>query len=191
MASRYDLVAIALHWSIALLIVAAFILGLTVDDFLKAWDQAVVNAHVLIGLAVLTLTAVRIGWRISHKPPLMPNAGNLVLGRMAKLVHFLLYCLMLVVPAIGIPTLFYRGRGIDFGVFEIPPLLSRTPEIFRPLTELQEVGAYALLILALGHVLAALYHQVILRDRLMLRMVSQTIGDQNDSSRAVISSNIS
>lgn len=175
MTFRYDLVAIVLHWSIALLIVAAFLLGMTVDNFPKAWDQAVVNTHVLIGLAVLTLTLARIGWRIAHKPPPFPNAGNSEPGKMAKWVHLLLYSLMLVVPAIGMPTLLYRGRGVDFGLFGIPPLLPRTPELFRPLTELHEISAYALIILALGHVLAALYHQFILRDRLMLQMVPQAV----------------
>ena len=171
----YNLVAIALHWSIALLIGATFLLGITVDDFPKAWDQAVVNTHVLMGLAVLMLTLVRIGWRITHKPPPLPNAENLMLGKVSKLVHLLLYGLMLLVPAIGIPTLLYRGRGVNFGMFGIPPLLPRTPGIYRPLTELHEIGAYALVILALGHVLAALYHQVILRDRLMSRMLPQAL----------------
>ena len=45
MASRYDRVAITLHWSIALLIGAAFLLGLTVDAFPKAWERSVVNAQ--------------------------------------------------------------------------------------------------------------------------------------------------
>src|SRR4051812_33675058 len=107
--SRYDVVAIVLHWTIAFLIAAAFLLGITVDAFPKAWDGAVVNTHVLIGLSVLALTIVRIGWRISNNPPPLPNTDNMVVGKMSKLVHLLLYGLMLAVPAIGIPTLLYRG----------------------------------------------------------------------------------
>lgn len=90
---------------------------------------------------------------------------------LSKLAHFLLYVLMLAVPLIGLPTLFYRGRGLDFGLFQVPAFLARTPEIFRPLTELHELGAYALIGLAAGHVAAALYHQWILRDALIARMV--------------------
>jgi cytochrome b561 len=171
--SRYDLVAIILHWSIALLIAAAFLLGLTVDDFPKAWSKAVVNVHVLLGVAVLALTLVRIGWRIGHKPPPLPIASNSLLENSAKAVHLLLYALMLAVPGIGVPTLLYRGRGVDFGLFEIPPLLPRVPEMFRPLTDLHELSAYALLSLGLGHIVAALYHQMVLRDGLVRRMVPE------------------
>ena len=174
MTSRYDLVAIVLHWSIAFLIAAAFLLGLTVDDFPKAWEGAVVNTHVLMGLAVLALTIVRVGWRIAHRPPPLP--ANPLLEKLSRPVHLLLYALMLVVPAIGLPTLMYRGRGIDFGLFAIPQLLPRTPEIFHPLTEWHELSAYALLGLGACHVLAALYHQMVLRDRLVWRMLPQPMG---------------
>ncbi|HTJ97259.1 MAG TPA: cytochrome b [Rhodocyclaceae bacterium] len=177
MTSRYDLVAIVLHWSIALLIATAFLLGLTVDDFPKAWNNSVVNVHALMGLTILALTTVRIGWRLAHKPPPLPKSSSPLLGKLSKTVHFVLYLLMLVVPAIGVPTLLYRGRGVDFGLFEIPQFLPRVPEIFHPLTELHELSAYALLGLGFGHIFAALYHQIVLRDRLVWRMVPQANGE--------------
>jgi cytochrome b561 len=69
---RYDSVAIALHWSIAVLILAAFALGLTIDAFPKAWTGALINLHALMGLAVLVLSIVRLSWRKSHPPPELP-----------------------------------------------------------------------------------------------------------------------
>jgi len=167
---RYDAVAIALHWSIAALIAAAFLLGLTVDDFPKAYERTVVNTHVVIGLAVIMLSLARVGWRLVHRPPPLPRSNSRIIEMASKAVHALLYALMIVVPVIGIPTLLYRGRGVDFGVFEMPPLAPRVPEIFHPLTELHELTAYALVCLAVGHMLAALYHQFVLRDGLLRRM---------------------
>jgi cytochrome b561 len=172
MRQLYDGVAIGLHWTIALLILAAFLLGLTVDEFPKSWDSAVVNTHVLLGLAVLALSIARLAWRLGHKPPPALKSGPLA-EKLAKPVHGLLYLLMLTVPLIGIPTLLYRGRGIDFGLFAIDPVLPRTPQMFRPLTEIHELSAYALLLLAGGHVLAALYHHLVLRDRTLARMLPQ------------------
>ena len=169
--TRYDRVASFLHWTIALLIVVAFLLGLTVGDFPKAYKDAVVNAHSLLGLGVLLLTLIRIGWRLGHPPPPAPKPMSPWIERLSKLTHALLYLLMLAVPLIGLPTLFYRGRGLDFGLLQLPAFLARTPEIFRPLTELHELGAYALMGLAAGHVAAALYHQWILRDALIARMM--------------------
>lgn len=168
---RYDRTAILLHWAIAFLITAAFLLGLTVDDFPKAYKDTVVNAHSLLGLGVLLLTLIRIAWRLGHPPPPAPKSMSAGAERLSKLMHALLYLLMLMIPLIGLPTLFYRGRGLDFGLFQLPAFLARTPEIFRPLTELHELGAYALIGLAAGHVAAALYHQWVLRDALIARMM--------------------
>jgi cytochrome b561 len=174
-AQRYDAVAIVLHWGIAALIAIAFLLGLTVDDFPKAYEGAVVNAHSIIGLAVVMLSLVRVGWRFAHRPPPLPRATGPIVEITSKLVHALLYALMIAVPIIGIPTLLYRGRGINFGFFQVPSLMPRAPEIFRPLTELHELTAYALVLLAVGHVLAALYHQIVLRDGLVQRMTLRAI----------------
>jgi cytochrome b561 len=168
---RYDRTAILLHWAIAFLIATAFLLGLTVDDFSKTYKDMVVNAHSLLGLGVLLLTLIRIGWRLGHPPPPAPKSTSAWMERISKLTHALLYFLMLSIPLIGLPTLFYRGRGLDFGLFQLPAFLTRTPAVFRPLTELHELGAYALIALAAGHVAAALYHQWVLRDTLMARML--------------------
>jgi cytochrome b561 len=173
MRQQYDRIAISLHWTIALLILAAFGLGLTVDDFPKSWDAAVVNAHVLLGLGVLGLSVARLAWRLGHKPPPLLKSGSPLVEALARLAHGLLYLLMLTVPLIGVPTLLYRGRGIDLGLFAIGPVLPRTPTIFHPLTEIHELSAYALLLLAGGHALAALYHHWVLRDRTLARMMPQ------------------
>jgi cytochrome b561 len=172
---RYDIVAIVLHWAIAALIAIAFLLGLTVDDFPKAYEGSVVNGHALIGLAVFALSLARMGWRLGHKPPPLPRTNSRFLEMASKLVHAVLYVLMIAVPLIGIPTLLYRGLGIDFGILQMAPVFSRAPGIFRPLTELHEVTAYGLVLLALGHIAAALYHQVVLRDRLVHRMAPPTV----------------
>ncbi len=167
---RYDAVAIALHWSIAFLIVAAFGLGLTVDEFPKAWEGTVINLHVMTGLAVVVLSFVRLFWRLGHKAPDLPGAMAPLSRVAAKIGHAGLYVLMIVVPLIGVPTLLYRGRGLDFGFFQIASPFARTPEIYRPLTEAHEIAAYALIALAAAHMLAALYHQHIRHDDLMARM---------------------
>jgi cytochrome b561 len=167
---RYDSTAITLHWSIALLILAAFGLGLTVDEFPKAWKSGAINAHALIGLAVLALSLARLIWRRSHPAPELPSTMGPLERVAAKLIHLSLYVLMIVVPVIGVPTLLFRGRGLDFGLFHVASPFARTPEIFRPLTEAHEIASYALIALAAAHAVAALYHQFVRRDDLLARM---------------------
>ena len=169
---RYSSTAIFLHWTTAALIVAAFGIGLTVDTFPEGWTSAVINLHVLLGLGVLVLTAIRVWWRLTHRPPALPTEGPAWMKRAALAGHLFLYIMMVVVPLIGVPTLLYRGRGIDFGLFQIAPVFARDPSIFRPLTQVHEIAAFALVLLAAGHAIAAIYHHVVMKDRLLLRMTA-------------------
>jgi cytochrome b561 len=168
---RYDKAAIFLHWAIAALILAAFVLGLTVDAFPESWDGAVVNTHALIGLAIIALSLVRLAWRLGHRPPALPPGIGPFQRRVTAMVHSLLYVLMVAVPLIGVPTLLYRGRGLDFGLFQIASPFERTPELARPLTEVHELASFVLIGLAVGHALAALYHHVVRGDGILLRML--------------------
>jgi cytochrome b561 len=159
-----------LHWSIAVLIGVAFVIGLTVDDFPKDMTGAVINVHALLGLIVLLLSLVRLFWRLGHPAPDMPAPMAPLARNLAKITHAALYLLMVAVPIIGIPTLLWRGRGLDFGLFQIASPFARTPEIFRPLTEAHEIASFALIGLVVSHVLAALYHQYIRHDAILARM---------------------
>ena len=69
MSERYTHVAIALHWTIAWLIVIALALGLTIDLVPATLKSAAINAHALLGLAVLALSLYRLAWRLGHRPP--------------------------------------------------------------------------------------------------------------------------
>jgi cytochrome b561 len=171
LSQRYSAVAIALHWSIAALIVIAFGLGLTVDNFPKDIKGAVINLHALIGLSVLVLSLARLYWRVTHPAPELPQSMPPIARLTSHAAHGGLYLLMIAIPLIGVPTLLYRGRGLDFGLFQIASPFERTPDIFRPLTELHELASFALIGLAAAHALAALYHHYILHDDILARML--------------------
>ncbi|MYZ48231.1 cytochrome b [Propylenella binzhouense] len=168
---RYSTVAIVLHWTIATLIVLVFALGLTVDVFPTDWEHAVVNTHVLLGLLILVLSLARLAWRLAHRPPAPAEGAGRLAQRAAELVHYALYALMILVPLIGIPTLLYRGVGLDLGVLEIASPFARDRAVAGPLTEVHELAAYALIALAAGHALAALYHHFVRHDDVLRRMM--------------------
>lgn len=171
---RYNAVAIALHWSVAASIILAFVLGLTIDDFPKDMKSAAINAHALIGLAVLLLSVARLYWRFVNPPPPLPLSVGPLTRMASGAAHIGLYFLIIAIPLIGIPTLLYRGRGLNFGLFAFPSPFERTPAIFRPLTDVHEVASYALIGLAAAHILAALYHHYVRRDDVLLRMLPAT-----------------
>lgn len=169
---RYDSVARSLHWASALLIAAAFVMGLTIDVLPRDSRPPYLNLHVLVGLAVVVLALVRVGWRAGHAAPPPANSGPLATLAL-KLGHGALYFLMFVVPLFGFAPLFARGRGINFGLFQIASPIERTKEWIGPTTEVHEIAAYALIALAVGHAAAAIYHQVALKDGVLLRMMPE------------------
>jgi len=93
---RYTNVAIILHWSIALLVLFNLVTGL----FHDLVPKAVFAFHISSGITVLVLTIIRIGWRLTHRPPpyLPMHAWEKWL---AKIVHLLLYFAMLAAPLTG------------------------------------------------------------------------------------------
>lgn len=93
---RYTRVAITLHWLIAAAILYNLASGL-LNDVLPRWFFVF---HVSSGLTILILSVVRVGWRLTHKPPpLLPMQGWE--RALAHTVHVLLYTAMLVMPLSG------------------------------------------------------------------------------------------
>ena len=168
---RYNSRAILLHWLIAAMILLLFAGGLTIDAFPKDWKSAMINLHALGGLTLALLVLYRIFWRLTHAAPALPASVSPLIARAAGLGHLALYLLMLAVPIIGVPTLLWRGRGLDFGLFQIASPFTRTPEIYKPLTEIHELGAFALVILALLHAAVGVWHQFVQKDGILLRMM--------------------
>lgn len=93
---RYTRVAIALHWAIAALILYNLTSGLLRGYLPRGFFQF----HVSSGLTILALSVARVVWRLTHKPPpKLPMHGWE--KRLASVVHFLLYAMMLFVPWTG------------------------------------------------------------------------------------------
>jgi cytochrome b561 len=172
-ATRYTRVAIALHWLVALLIFAAFPLGLYMHDLpLSPRKLQLYSYHKWIGICVLLLLVVRMAWRATHRPPPllpgMPRWQELV----AHGVHHGLYLLMLAVPLSG--WLMSSALGFPvvlFGKLPLPDLIGKDKVLGEALKEVHETLNYGLLLLVLAHVAGALKHHLIDRDGTLARML--------------------
>ena len=165
---RHDPVTLALHWLIALLIVAAYAASSLVEDGPgRAWAMTL---HGSLGLLVFGLSLLRILWRGFARHP-APVPMPALMARVAHYAHGALYVMMVAAPALGLLALWASGQGISvFGLLALPSPMTASRGLAKFLEEAHELAANALVALALLHAAAAIFHQYILRDHLLERM---------------------
>lgn len=98
---RYTGIAIALHWVIAVMIGLNIALVLLVDWWPEGWARPAIDLHKSIGMSVLGLAAMRILWRLGHRPPAFPASYPKFEIRAAHVAHIALYALMVSIPLSG------------------------------------------------------------------------------------------
>lgn len=167
----YGLVSRALHWLSVALLLAVLVLGLVVEEMAKGPVRSVtMNWHQSLGFLVLVLVAVRLLWRLVN--PVPRPEGTALTRRLAVLMHWALYALMIAQPLSG--WLMIQAHGHELALFGRIPLPMLVAES-EPLEEIMEAlhGSIwiVLAIAALGHALAALKHHFIDRDRTLVRML--------------------
>lgn len=99
--ARYTRMAIALHWTIAALMIAAVALGWLANLATGAVVRPMIDTHKSIGLTVLGLAILRLLWRLTHKPPPMPTSYGPIERRGAHAAHWALYALIFLLPISG------------------------------------------------------------------------------------------
>jgi cytochrome b561 len=171
---RYSLPAIVLHWLIALIIVGTFSLGLVMTDIpgLTPAKLRYFSWHKWAGVTVLGLAALRLLWRLAHRPPPLPPSTPAWQQGASHAVHALLYLLIIAVPLSGYAFSLAAGVPVKyFGLVDLPVLFGPDP-VLKPV--LRSVHYWLNMTMAAAvalHVAAALKHQFIDRDGLIDRML--------------------
>ncbi len=187
---RYTAVAIVLHWAIAIAIILNLGIGWWMHEAIDAAAsraQAVTafQLHKSIGLLVLVLSFLRLAWRWLNPPPPLPATMGPASRRLAVLVHWLFYALMIAVPLTGWVMVSLQWRGdaplnvptLWFGLFEVPHLFA----LHESAAELRagwwatalsshELLANLTALLLIAHIAAALIHHFYHHDDVLARM---------------------
>lgn len=169
--ARYSALARALHWLLAVLIIAAIVIGLAHDP-LGEIVSGVMGVHKSIGLTVLALSVLRLILRLTNRPPALPATMSAFQQRLTHGAHWFFYALMILVPLTGWIMSSAGTRPLNwFGLFDVPKFAVTRGDLIADISgEGHEVLGIAFGVLALGHIGAALWHQFLLRDNLMARM---------------------
>ena len=171
---RWGGISQLLHWTIAILIVLIGIVGLVMGELPRSpkyfW---VYTAHKSLGLTVLALVLVRIGWRLyAGAPRPVPGTPRLQ-AQLASATHGAIYLLILALPLSG--WIYDSANALRpfrwFGLVEVPKLVAPDEALAASAHGAHEWLFWLLMALVAGHAGAALYHHFIQRDATLARML--------------------
>ena len=171
--NRYSTVSLVLHWLIAALVVTQILLIWGHEATEGATSREFVNIHKSVGLSILVLTLIRLGWRIANPAIPLPDTTPRWQKLTARGTHVLFYVFLIAMPLVGWAASSAAGRDILwFGLFEWPALpIGGGRETAGQLMDLHELAAKLLIALVVLHILGALKHHFINRDNVLHRMI--------------------
>ena len=170
--TQYDTTAKVLHWLVVALLLAQYLIGWLMPDIHRGMKPGdAMTWHISIGIVILALIVLRLAWRLTHR--VEPESSLAPWQRVgSEAVHWLLYVLVLLSTISGWLFASFRGWSISFFFLTpLPMLASENPEALRAINHWHQKFEWTLLILIGLHVVAALAHLVVYRNRVMQRML--------------------
>lgn len=170
---EYNSGAKMFHW---------FVVGLLAIQFAVAWimpdvrgdkgPELLVSIHMSFGLIVLFVMALRLLWRWKHPAPPLPEGLAWWQNIASHFTHYLLYILLIILPFTGWVWASARGWQINiFNLVNLPPLVAVDLSFAKTIGFVHSTLAAAIPLLIGLHILAALYHHLVLKDGIMARML--------------------
>ncbi|MEH6607527.1 MAG: cytochrome b [Pseudomonadales bacterium] len=161
----YGVVTQLLHWFIGALIIAEIVMALIAEDMPAGAElEQMVDLHKSLGITLLILIAIRVGWRYleGSAPPYTGISKRS--EKLARYGHRALYFLMVFMPLSGWLMSSTGGHQvIPFGLFEFPALLSPNDLLHDVLETSHAVASKLMILLIIIHVIASLRHQFVER----------------------------
>jgi cytochrome b561 len=170
--TRYGIVAILLHWIMAVLLIGLLVLGLYMVDLpINIEKLKLYGWHKEYGILALFLVCFRLVWRwINITPRLsLPMLEKIA----ARLVHWSFYGFMFAMPITGWLITSAAGLPVSFfGWFVLPDLISPDPQLMNLFQVIHQWLGYGLIITIVLHFSAALKHHFINKDDILRRIIS-------------------
>ena len=132
-ARAYGAVTRFLHWTMALALLAQFVIGYAIERFddlletpVELWlggeEDNLLIVHAGLGVTILALALVRVVWRLRVGLPPWAETLSAFERRLAHRTEVVLYALMFLIPITGLALLFLSGEDWDLlgGEWEAP-----------------------------------------------------------------------
>ncbi|GAS89219.1 cytochrome b [Mycolicibacterium brisbanense] len=167
--ARFTVVSRLLHWSMAAMVIAQLLLGVTMVASL-AYYPLLLAIHRPLGIVILVFAVVRLVNRLRHHPPPFLATMSRIERRVATWSERLLYALLLLQPLVGWAMVSASGTPVVVGSWRLPAIAPHNLNLFAGL-HIAHVALAALLFTTFtAHLCAVLFHTLVLRDGLLDRM---------------------
>jgi cytochrome b561 len=160
------------HWTVVVLLALQYSIGWLMPDVKKTTPAVgLIAIHLAVGLIVLIVVFARCGWRLGHAAPELPANLPPWQTTLANIVHVALYILLFALPVTGWLNASTRTwEPVLLGVVPLPRLVPLGNSVGHGLGEYHSILSWVLIAFIAVHVLGAIYHQFVLKDRLLQRM---------------------
>jgi cytochrome b561 len=167
-----------LHWTMAVMVLTMLCIGVAMVVSLGSY-HALVSVHRPLGIAILILVVVRfVNRQLSPLPPFpatMSRAERLA----ATASELTMYGLMFVLPLVGWGMLSAARYPIAlYGSLHLPFILPHNAMLYAALRKAHTILAYLFFLTFIAHFGAILFHTLIVRDGVLMRMAPWNIRPQ-------------
>ncbi|HRH76976.1 MAG TPA: cytochrome b [Cellvibrionaceae bacterium] len=170
--ASYSRPLIILHWALAALV---FVLLAAVelheifpkDSLMRGLFM---KTHFWLGLTVGLFTLLRLWVRWGQNPAPISPPPAFWQTRLASLVQWAFYGVVLVMPVLGYLLINAKGFDLSIGPLSLGHWVPQDKELVETLEELHETLGNVFIALVALHVGAALYHHHILKDSTFSRL---------------------
>jgi cytochrome b561 len=169
----YRPAARAMHWLSALLVLTTIPAGVIMlqEGLSRPMQNSLFMYHKNIGVFILLLVLARLAYRVANPPPPLPASVSAGQARIAGLVHGLLYLFLIIMAVSGYVRVVAGGFPLEvWDAMGVPRLLEKSETLAAQAKAIHATARYALVVLILMHVGAALYHGLVRKDGVLARM---------------------
>lgn len=175
---RYDGLTIFLHWLTALCVIFLFASAHIWEVLERGTPlrKGLQSVHISIGILLAVILTGRLLWRlfsaVTGRNPPEPVKMSTLMKAVAHLTHLTLYVLLVAQVVLGFLFRWSQAEPFYFfGLIPIPDVFNFDSVMTRTFGSLHNNVAWALIVLAGVHALAALFHHYVLRDGILRRML--------------------